>query len=118
MLADLKRNAEAIDVFTALTEDFPELPDPYNNLAVLHAAEGQLQSALVALQTALRNDPTHRAARENLGDVHLALAVQRLDRGAGRAPRATTPGCAASCSWRARSRPLPPPPCRAPRPPG
>ncbi|MBS1176917.1 MAG: Tetratricopeptide repeat family protein [Proteobacteria bacterium] len=75
MLTDLKRNAQAIEVFTALTQDFPELPDPYNNLAVLYAAEGQLQSALVALQTALRNDPAHRAARENLGDVHLALAV-------------------------------------------
>ena len=76
MLSDLKRNAQAIEVFTALTQDFPELPDPYNNLAVLYAAEGQLHSALAALQTALRNDPNHRAARENLGDVHLALAVQ------------------------------------------
>jgi tetratricopeptide (TPR) repeat protein len=76
MLTDLKRNAQAIEVFTALTQDFPELPDPYNNLAVLYAAEGQLQNALLALQTALRNDPTHRAARENLGDVYLALAVQ------------------------------------------
>jgi tetratricopeptide (TPR) repeat protein len=76
MLTDLKRNAQAIEVFTALTQDFPELPDPYNNLAVLYAAEGRLESALVALQAALRNDPTHRAARENLGDVYLALAVQ------------------------------------------
>jgi tetratricopeptide (TPR) repeat protein len=76
MLTDLKRNAQAIEVFTALTQDFPELPDPYNNLAVLYAAEGQLQNALSALQTALRNDPTHRPARENLGDVYLALAVQ------------------------------------------
>lgn len=76
MLSDLKRNAEATQVFAALTEDFPELPDPYNNLAVLYAADGQLQSALNALQTALRNDPNHRAARENLGDVHLALAQQ------------------------------------------
>jgi Flp pilus assembly protein TadD len=76
MLSDLKRHAQAIEVFTALTQDFPELPDPYNNLAVLYAAEGQLQNALTALQTALRNDPKHRAARENLGDVHLALAVQ------------------------------------------
>ena len=76
ILSDLKRNAQAIEVFTALTQDFPELPDPYNNLAVLYAAEGQLHSALAALQTALRNDPNHRAARENLGDVHLALAVQ------------------------------------------
>jgi Flp pilus assembly protein TadD len=76
LLTDLKRNAQAIEVFNALTQDFPELPDPYNNLAVLYAAEGQLQNALVALQNALRNDPTHRAARENLGDVYLALAMQ------------------------------------------
>lgn len=76
MLTDLKRRDEARQVFVALTEDFPELPDPYNNLAVLYAADGQLQSALNALQIALRNDPTHRAARENLGDVYLALAQQ------------------------------------------
>ncbi len=76
MLADLNRRAEAKAVFAALSEDFPELPDPYNNLAVLLAAEGHLNEALAALQAALRNDPTHRAARENLGDVHLALAIQ------------------------------------------
>lgn len=76
MLTDLKRDAEATQTFLALTEDFPELPDPYNNLAVLYAGGGQLQSALNALQIALRNDPAHRAARENLGDVYLALAAQ------------------------------------------
>jgi Flp pilus assembly protein TadD len=76
MLAELKRNAQAMEVFVALTQDYPELPDPYNNLAVLYAADGQLPNALAALQTALRNDPSHRAARENLGNVHLALAVQ------------------------------------------
>jgi Flp pilus assembly protein TadD len=75
MLAELKREAEATQIFLALTEDFPELPDPYNNLAVLYAAGGQLQSALNALHSALRNDPAHRAARENLGDVHLAYAA-------------------------------------------
>jgi Flp pilus assembly protein TadD len=76
MLAELKRQDEAVQVFVALTEDFPELPDPYNNLAVIYAGRGDLQGALYALNQALRNDPTHRAARENLGDVHLALAVQ------------------------------------------
>jgi Flp pilus assembly protein TadD len=76
MLTELRRQAEAKQTFIALTEDFPELPDPYNNLAVLHAADGQLQSALNALHSALRNDPAHRAARENLGDVYLALAAQ------------------------------------------
>lgn len=76
MLAELKRNPQAMEVFIGLTQDYPELPDPYNNLAVLYAADGQLPNALAALQTALRNDPSHRAARENLGDVHLALAIQ------------------------------------------
>lgn len=75
ILTQSGRNAEAEQVFRALTEDFPELSDPYNNLAVLYAADGRLQAALGALQAALRNDPQHRAALENLGDVHLALAI-------------------------------------------
>jgi len=76
MLIEQKREDEAIQVFTSLTQDFPELADPYNNLAVLHASKGQLQSALLALQNALRNDPGHRMARENLGDLYLILAQQ------------------------------------------
>ncbi len=76
ILAEQQRRTDAEQVFVALTDDFPELPDPYNNLAVLYAADGRLQAALAALQAALRNDPSHRAARENLGDVHLALAIE------------------------------------------
>ncbi len=76
MLTDLGRQAEAIEVYLALTQDFPELADPYNNLAVLYAASGQWDAALLALQKALRNDPKHLRARENLGDVYLALAMQ------------------------------------------
>lgn len=76
MLLEARRTDEAAAIFTTLTEEYPELPDPYNNLAVIQASRGQLQSALQLLQTALRNDPKHRAALENLGDVHLALAVQ------------------------------------------
>lgn len=76
MLVDLKREDEAMRVFEALTQDYPELADPYNNLAVIYASKGRLQSALVALHSALRNDPRHRAARENLGDLYLVLAQQ------------------------------------------
>jgi colicin import membrane protein len=76
MLTDLNRHREATEVFLALSQEFPELPDPLNNLAVLYAADGQLEPALATLRQALRNDPLHRAARENLGDVHLALALQ------------------------------------------
>ena len=76
MLTELKREDEALQVFVALTQDYPELADPYNNLAVIYASKGQLSNALAALQSALRNDPKHRAARENLGDVYLVLAQQ------------------------------------------
>ena len=76
MLTELKREDEALQVFVALTQDYPELADPYNNLAVIYASKGQFSNALAALQSALRNDPKHRAARENLGDVYLVLAQQ------------------------------------------
>lgn len=90
ILADQQRNAQAEQVFRDLTLDFPELPDPYNNLAVLYAADGRLQDALAALQAALRNDPQHRAALENLGDVHLALAIAAWARAASGARGDTT----------------------------
>jgi tetratricopeptide (TPR) repeat protein len=56
--------------------------EPYNNLAVLRAAQGQLDEARVALEAALRADPAHREARENLGDLYVRLAV-RLWEGLG-----------------------------------
>lgn len=75
-LMDLQRNAQASEVFTALAEEYPELPDPWNNLALLHVRAGQPELARQALQVALRNDPSHRTARLNLGEVHLMLAAQ------------------------------------------
>lgn len=77
LLTDLGRSTEAHAVFTAMSQEFPELPDPFNNLAVLHAARGELDQARALLETALRNEPRHRAARENLGDVFLRLAVRQ-----------------------------------------
>ena len=76
VLMDLARDAEALALFTKLSQDYPELADPFNNIALLQVRNGQLDAALVALQAALRNDPTHRTARANLGQVYLMLAVQ------------------------------------------
>ena len=76
MLIEQQRVDEALPVFIALTQDYPELPDPFNNLGVLYASKGQWQNALGALQSALRNDPEHRLALENLGDLYLVLAQQ------------------------------------------
>jgi Flp pilus assembly protein TadD len=76
VLMDLQRNDEALTLFTELSQEYPELPDPYNNIALLHVRGGRLEPALQALQAALRNDPAHRIARANLGLVHLLLAAR------------------------------------------
>lgn len=79
LLADLGRHDGAMDLFRGLNQDYPELPDPLNNLAVLHAARGELEEARLALEMALLNDPTHRTARENLGDIYLRLAIRHWE---------------------------------------
>ncbi len=66
----------AVVVFTRLTQDYPELPEPYNNLAVIHAAEGQYDDARVDLETAIRVAPNNATAYENLGDIYAALAAR------------------------------------------
>jgi tetratricopeptide (TPR) repeat protein len=60
----------------ALTQSYPELPEPHNNLAVLLARQNRLDEALLALQAAIRARPDYATAQENLGDVHVALAIQ------------------------------------------
>ncbi len=68
--------ADAITTFTKLTEDFPELPEPYNNLAVLFAGQSQFDKARAALEMAIRTNPSYATAHENLGDVYAKLASQ------------------------------------------
>jgi Tfp pilus assembly protein PilF len=86
LLLDLERDAEALQVFQRMAEDFPELPEPYNNIALLHARAGRFEAARQALETALRNDPGYRAARLNLGDVLLRLALQAWETAAAAEP--------------------------------
>jgi tetratricopeptide (TPR) repeat protein len=75
-MASLGRSSDAIAVFTALTADFPNLAEPYNNLAVLHAAARDYDRARVALEKAIRVAPDYATAHENLGDLYLQLANQ------------------------------------------
>jgi len=79
-LTEQGKTADAIAVFTKLTEDFPDLPEPYNNLAVLFAASGQYEKARTALDMAIRTNPSYATAYENLGDVHAKLASQAYDK--------------------------------------
>lgn len=68
--------ADAIATFTQITQDYPELPEPYNNLAVLYANQSQFDKARAALEMAIRTNPSYATAHENLGDVYAKLASQ------------------------------------------
>ena len=82
ILAQQNKPTEAIAVLLKLTEDFPDLPEPYNNLAVLYAANGQYESARIALDKAIASNPGYGMAHENLGDVYAELASQAYDKAA------------------------------------
>ena len=73
---DAGKTTDAIATFTRLTQDVPELPEPYNNLAVLYASQGQYDKARATLESAIRTNPSYSTAHENLGDVYARLASQ------------------------------------------
>jgi len=79
-LVRLNRTEQAIRVFADLTRDYPQLPEPYNNLAVLYAQQGDYERARDALEAALATHPSYATAHENLGDIYAALAGASYNR--------------------------------------
>ncbi len=80
ILTEQNQGAKAIEVFTRLTAQHPSLPEPYNNLAVLYASNGQLDKARTALEASIRTSPSYATAHENLGDLYAKLASQAYDK--------------------------------------
>jgi tetratricopeptide (TPR) repeat protein len=80
ILTEQNKTTEAIDILTALAKDYPELPEPYNNLAVLYASQGQYEKARQSLEQSIRTHPAYATAYENLGDVYTKLASQAYDK--------------------------------------
>jgi tetratricopeptide (TPR) repeat protein len=80
VLARLNRDDDAIAAFTELTQTYPELPEPYNNLAALYAKQGKYTEARAALETAVKASPGYGLAYENLGDLYLRMADQAYRR--------------------------------------
>jgi Flp pilus assembly protein TadD len=74
ILTEQDRANEAFAVFLALTQDHPEFPEPYNNLAVIYAGRGEYERARELLEAAIRANPEYATAYENLGDVYARLA--------------------------------------------
>ena len=80
ILTEQGKTTEAIKIFTALTDDYPDLPEPYNNLAVLYAGQGQYDKAKQLLEMAISTHPSYATAHENLGDIYAKMASQAYDR--------------------------------------
>jgi tetratricopeptide (TPR) repeat protein len=76
VLTRMNRLDEAAAAFQGLTEDHPELPEPYNNLAVVYAAQGDFERARQALQRAINTHPSYATAHENMGDIYAKMASQ------------------------------------------
>jgi tetratricopeptide (TPR) repeat protein len=85
-LARLGRDDEAIRAFIQITQTYPELPEPYNNLAALYAKHGRYQEARATLETALSANPNFSLARRNLGDIYLRLAAASYQQAAKQDP--------------------------------
>ena len=79
-LTEAGRTTDAVTAFQQLTEDYPELPEPYNNLAVLYAGQAQFDKARAALEMAIRSNPSYSTAHENLGDVYMKLASEAYNK--------------------------------------
>jgi tetratricopeptide (TPR) repeat protein len=95
LFAEIGKRNESITVFELLTEDFPELAEPYNNLAALYIEGGELHRARLLLERAIQNRPDYALAHENLGDVYARLAKQSYDR----ASKSRQPSPAASIKF-------------------
>ena len=76
ILTRMNRLDEAAAAFQELTEAHPELPEPYNNLAVVYAAKGDFERARQSLQQAINTHPSYATAHENMGDIYAKMASQ------------------------------------------
>lgn len=75
IFGQLRKLDDATRIYTELTQDYPELPEPYNNLAVIFADKGDFEKARTLLESAVRANASFTAAHENLGDIHARLAA-------------------------------------------
>jgi Flp pilus assembly protein TadD len=81
-LAELGRSAEAEAVYRDMTVRFPELPEPWNNLAILYISRNDLDQARLALEAAIMNNPRYTAAISNLADLQLLLSLRDYEQAA------------------------------------
>jgi tetratricopeptide (TPR) repeat protein len=69
VLTRMSRTDEAIKAFADITRDYPQLPEPFNNLAVLYAQQGDYEKARDALEAALAGAAYNRALMLDQGNA-------------------------------------------------
>ena len=80
VLIQLGKLNEATRLYQDLIEEFPQHPEPFNNLAVLYGMQGQYDKARAVLEMALHTHPSYAVAYENLGDVYSRMASQAYEK--------------------------------------
>jgi tetratricopeptide (TPR) repeat protein len=114
ILSEQGKLTEAMEVYQRLTQDYPELPEAHNNLAVLYAARGDLDRARQSLDMAIRTNPEYATAQENLGDVYIQLAIRAYERAGELAPGNRAAARKLSASREVLQRPKPKAPAADP----
>lgn len=74
--AGLGQAQRALESYKDLISKYPELPEPYNNLAVLQMNLGSIDEAYEALMMATAIRPSYGIAQRNLGIIHLIKAEE------------------------------------------
>lgn len=69
---------QSTSLYLYMTTQYPELPEPWNNLALDYVRQNRLAEAEDALRMALTAQPNYTPARNNLGLVQLLQARETL----------------------------------------
>ena len=76
---ELRQFDQAKKTLIEITQQFPELPEPYNNLAAIAANQGQWIEARDYLELALKLRPSYAIASANLGEIYVRLGAQAYE---------------------------------------
>jgi tetratricopeptide (TPR) repeat protein len=81
---------ESLALYREITQQYPELAEPHNNLGMLLAQQGELEEAKLEFEMALREQPDMAFAMENLSQVYLLLTEQTLKKALALNPQSRT----------------------------
>lgn len=73
---ELREWDNAKKTLIGITQQFPELPEPYNNLAAIAANQGNWIEARDYLELALKIRPSYAIGAANLGEIYIRLGAQ------------------------------------------